>query len=95
MFLVALLALFSARLAGVMWWVLDPNRWDQAFNGYLVWPVLGIIALPWTTLMWVLVAPTGNIAGFDWLLLTFAFIGDVVSYGSGYTNRSQVPGYSP
>jgi hypothetical protein len=95
MCLVAIMLLFSARAADVLWWILEPNRWDRAFDGSWVWPVLGIIFLPWTTLMWVLVAPTGNPAGFDWFLLALAVFFDVFSYaGGGYTNRDRVPGYS-
>ena len=95
MCLVAILLLFSARLADVIWWIIEPGRWDRAFNGSWVWPVLGIIFLPWTTLMWVIVAPTGNPVGIDFLWLALAFLGDIVSYsGSGYGNRDRVPGYS-
>jgi hypothetical protein len=95
MCLVALLLLVSARAANVIWWIIEPNRWQAAFNDHWYWPVLGIIFLPWTTLMWVIVAPTGNPKDFDWLWLGLAFFGDIVSYsGSGYTNRDKVPGYS-
>jgi hypothetical protein len=95
MCLIALLLLFSARLADVVWWIAEPNRWDRAFNGSWVWPVLGIIFLPWTTLMWVIVAPTGNPEGFDWLWLGIAVFGDLATYsGSGYGNRDKVPGYT-
>jgi hypothetical protein len=87
--------LFSARAANILWWILEPNRWEAAFNDSWVWPVLGILFLPWTTLMWVLVAPTGNPVGFDWFWLALAFFGDLFSYaGGGYTNRSRMPGYS-
>jgi hypothetical protein len=95
MCLVVILLLFSARLADVVWWILEPNRWDRAFDGSWVWPVLGIIFLPWTTLMWVLVAPTGDPTGVDWLWLGLAFVFDLFNYsGGGYTNRNRIPGYS-
>jgi hypothetical protein len=95
MCLVALMLLISARAANVLWWIIEPRRWEAAFNGSWVWPVLGIIFLPWTTLVWVIVAPTGNPTGIDWLWLFFGFLGDMFSYaGGGYTNRDRVPGYS-
>lgn len=88
------IALFSSRLAGVIWWLVNPDRWERAFNDSWVWPVLGLLFLPWTTLMWVAVAPTGNPTGVDWLWLGLAFLGDVASYGSsGYGNRDRM-GYS-
>ena len=95
MCLVAIMLVFSARFADVLWWIIEPGRWSAAFNGSWVWPVLGIIILPWTTLMWVIVAPMGNPTGFDWVWLGLAVCGDIFSYaGGGYTNRDRVPGYS-
>ena len=45
----------------IVWYLLDPTKWNVAFNTVL-WPILGFIFLPWTTLMWVLVASDpGNI----------------------------------
>ena len=95
MCLMAILMIFSARLAAVVWWIANPNRWEAAFNGSWVWPLLGIIFLPWFTLMWVAVCPTGNPNGTDFLWLGLALLGDFASYaGSGYGNRDRVPGYS-
>jgi len=90
------LLLFGPRLADALWWLVEPGRWSAAFNGSWVWPLLGIIFLPWTTLMWVIVAPTGNPAGIDWLWLGLALLGDIATYGSGgYTNRDRYSsGYS-
>jgi hypothetical protein len=94
MCLFALLLLFSARLASVVWWIAQPNRWEAAFNGSWVWPLLGIVLVPWTTLMWVAVAPTGNPVGADWLWIGIALLGDVATYGSNaYGNRNRI-GYS-
>jgi hypothetical protein len=94
MCLVAILMLFSARLAGVLWWLLEPNRWELAFNGSWLWPVVGLIFLPWFTIMWVAVAPTGNPNGIDFMWLGLALLGDFISYsGSGYGNRDRIPGY--
>jgi hypothetical protein len=95
MCLFATMLLFGPRIAGIFWWIVSPGRWDAAFNDNWFWPVLGLIFLPLTTLMWVLVCPTGNPNGFDWFWLALAVFGDIASYGSsGYTNRERVPGYS-
>jgi hypothetical protein len=93
--LLSLLLLGGARIAGIFWWAINPDRWDRAFNGEWIWPVLGIIFLPWTTIFWVLVAPTGNPTGVDWIVIAFGVFIDLASYGgSGYGNRNQIPGYS-
>jgi hypothetical protein len=91
--LISLMFLFGARLADVIWWIAQPGRWDVAFSSW-VWAVLGIIFIPWTTLMWVAVAPNG-VYGFDWLWLGLALLLDVSSYGgSAWGNRDRIPGSS-
>ena len=89
-----LITLFAGPRAGIfLWWVIDPDRWDRAFDTW-VWPVLGFFFLPWTTIMFVLVAPTGNPESWDWFWLSIAFFGDILQYaGSGYSNRERIPGY--
>ena len=57
---------------GAFWWLFQPVRWEAAFNNWAggslwwIWPVLGIIFVPWTTIMYVIVAP-GGVNGWDWL----------------------------
>ena len=70
------------RLGGLLWWLFYPERWDRAFDNF-IWPVLGLLLLPWTTIMFVAVAPTGTVADWDWMWLGLAFFADVVSLGSG------------
>ena len=82
------------RAAGLIWWLFSPTRWDTAFSTWL-WPALGIVFLPWTTLMWVSVAPFGTATGWDWMWLAFGFLADLISLtSSGYGNRNRMPGYS-
>ena len=87
------LVLLGPRIVGAFWWIFQPLRWQTTFAGWAgiwwIWPVLGILFLPWTTLMYVLVAP-GGVVGWEWLGLVF--IGDIVSYGGG-AGRKQIPGY--
>ena len=90
------LVLFGPRLAILVWWLLDPIRWYgtqlSAFQSWL-WPILGFIFLPWTTLMYVLVYP-GGLVLFDWVFLAIALIIDIGSYaGGGYGNRNRL-GYN-
>jgi hypothetical protein len=91
--LVTSLFLLGPRVAIVLWWLMQPVRWQAAFGSFL-WPLLGFVFLPFTTLMWVLVIP-GGITGFDWLWIALAVFIDVAGYGGGtYGNRDRIPGYS-
>lgn len=77
------------RLAIVLWWLTATDRWELAFDSFLV-PFLGFIFLPWTTLMFVLVAPRGTIAGSDWFWLGTALLIDLASAASsGYRGRAR------
>ena len=85
-----ILVFLGPRVAGVLWWLVQPVRWQAAFNNALLWPVLGLVFLPWLTLMYVIVAP-GGIVGFDWVWLGLALVADIGSYsGGGYGNRSRL-----
>ena len=65
--LLATLFAFGPRAAILIWYVVEPVRWNTAFDTFL-WPLLGFLVAPWTTLMYVLVFPAG-INGFDWIWL--------------------------
>ena len=83
------LVLAGPRLAILIWWLVNPLRWQITFPNFIV-PVLGFILLPFTTLMYVLVAP-GGVFGFDWVWLALAVILDLASYGGGaYGNRERL-----
>ncbi len=89
------LVFFGPRLVNIFWWLFQPARWNLAFAGWpiiwWIWPALGIVFLPWTTLMYIIVSP-GGIIGFDWLWLAIMFFLDIVSYGGGI-GRKRIPGY--
>ena len=83
------LVLIGPRAAIVLWWIAQPLRWQTTFTSFM-WPLLGLIFLPWVTLMYVLVAP-GGVVGFDWLWLVLALMVDLGSYGGGaYSRRGRV-----
>ncbi|MFN8475662.1 MAG: hypothetical protein U0822_26000 [Anaerolineae bacterium] len=90
------LAIFGPRVLDVLWWLVQPARWQLAFAGWpilwWIWPVLGIIVLPWTTLMFILVAP-GGVEGLNWLWIGLGLVADIATYGGG-AGRKSVPGYS-
>ena len=91
--LAALLVVLGPRIGILIWWLTDQARWNLAFDTF-IWPFLGFIFLPWTTLMYVLVFP-GGIDGFDWVWLGMGFLLDICSTaGGGYTNRDRMQGYA-
>ena len=88
--LLTVLMFIGPRAAILVWWLMDSARWTNAFTGSFIWPLLGFIFLPWTTLMYVLVASNGNIVGFDWIWLGLGVLADLSSYGGGgYGNRDR------
>jgi hypothetical protein len=90
----SILVLLGPRFAGAIWWLVQPARWQLVFQNWL-WPLLGLIFLPWTTLMYVIVAPGGINGLWEWLFIGLAVIADIGSYaGGGYGNRNRIPGYS-
>jgi hypothetical protein len=85
------LVMLGPRAAILVWWLLQPVRWNAAFDTF-VWPFLGFLFFPFTTLMYVLVYP-GGVDGFDWIWLGIAFAFDVFSWtGGAYGNRRQIRG---
>jgi hypothetical protein len=76
------------RAAILVWWLIDYDRWLLAFDNFWI-AFIGFLLAPWTTLMYVIVAPTG-VNGFDWVWLTLAVIIDIGSYtGGAYGNRER------
>lgn len=85
------LVLFGPRLATLIWWLINPVRFTAAF-GTWIWPLLGFILLPWTTLMYLIIFPAG-IVGFDWIWLGLGVLADVASHGGGaWGNRDRLRG---
>ena len=85
------LVLLGPRAAILIWWLINPVRWQATFSSF-IWPLLGFIFVPWTTLMYVLVAP-GGVIGFDWVWIALAVVADIGMYaGGGYGNRDRIPG---
>jgi hypothetical protein len=86
------LVLLGPRFAALIWWLINPFRFSAAFSNF-IWPVLGIIFLPWTTLMYVIVYGINGIVGFDWIWLGIAFLADIASYGGGAARRKDASFY--
>jgi hypothetical protein len=84
--LFALTAGFFPRIALVLLWIFTDDV-DRAFDSFWI-PLLGLIFLPLTTIMYALTwAPVVGIEGFDYFLVIFAFVLDLLSYGGGARAR--------
>ncbi len=94
--LFALFAGMFPRLGTLFIWLARPNMFNAAFNGSWLWPILGIIFLPFTTLMYVILwSPGIGLTTWDWFWLIMAVVIDVMHWSSTvYQNRNRVPGYS-
>lgn len=92
--LFALFVVFTPRLAAIFMWLARPTYFSAAFSGSWFWPLLGVIFLPFTTIMYVLLWTPGiGLTGWDWLWLILAVMCDLMHYGSsGYYNRNRLPG---
>lgn len=85
------LMLFGPRFAILIWWLINPARFNLAFDNWIL-PLLGAIFLPWTMIFYLIVFP-GGVVGFDWIWLGIGFFFDVMWYvGGGF--RKRAPGYS-
>lgn len=89
---VTALLLAGPRLAILVWWIYTPVYISTLFQSW-IWPLLGWIFLPWTTLMYMAVANPGGggIVGFDWILLGLGVFSDMATYFGGYRERERVP----
>jgi hypothetical protein len=90
MCLFALLAGLFPRVAFAIYWIARPAVVDAVF-GTWVWPLLGLIFLPFTTLMFTLLyTPRVGLTGWDWLWVGIALILDLGHYASSaYGNRDR------
>jgi hypothetical protein len=83
------------RLAVLFIWIARPQYFTAAFGGFFLWPFLGILFLPFTTLMYVLLwTPGVGLTGFDWLWLGIAFAIDLGSLGTNYWTHRDTEGVS-
>jgi hypothetical protein len=83
--LITIAVLLGPRLGILIWWLVDMSRWSRAFTTF-VYPLLGALFLPWTTLAYVLIFP-GGVNGFEWAILALGIIFDISAYTGGFRNR--------
>ena len=88
--LFAILAGIFPRLALFILWVARPARVDAAFDTFLL-PLLGIMFLPFATLIYVLLyTPGRGLTGLDWLWVAVAGLFDLAHWAAGASQRNQI-----
>ena len=80
-----LFAVFGPRFAIVAMWLFG-DRVDFAFDSW-VWPFLGLLVAPWTTLMYLLAWSPGGVSGAEWLLVGIGVLLDVATYAAKPAQR--------
>ena len=91
---VILVAFLGPRVGILIYWLGWPTRWELAFDSFIV-PFIGFLIAPWTTLAYLLVAPSG-VRSFDYVILALAVMADLASLGGGndqYRRRQMAQGY--
>ena len=84
--LLAVFAGFFPRIALVGLWIFT-NDVDRAYDSFIV-PLLGLIFLPLTTLVYALAwSPVGGVEGIEWLWVGIALVLDLSAYGGGARAR--------
>lgn len=92
---VLLLGSVAPRLALALM-ALFNDEISKAFDGSWIMPLFGWFLVPYTTLTYVLLNWwTGDVSGFDWVFVVFAFFVDMGSYFGGYNRRSDYGQYYP
>ena len=78
----ALLTLgLGPRIALLAWWIFG-DKVDAAFDTW-VWPLLGLLLLPWTTLFYVIAwSAPGGVEGAEWLIVAIGVALDVMTYSA-------------
>src|SRR3954466_5508437 len=90
--LFAMFAGIFPRLGLFIIWVARPALVDAAFDTWIL-PFLGIIFLPFATLIYVvLYTPGVGLSGWEWFWVVLAALLDVSHWAASATQRRQIPG---
>ena len=86
--LLALMAAFFPRVAFLIIWLARPALVTAAFGSSILLPLLGVIFLPFTSLMFVLLYHPGvGLVGWSWLWIGLAVLLDLSHWFGTYTQR--------
>ena len=89
--LLAFTAAFAPRIVLIFAWIFSP-KWNQVFDNWFL-PLLGIIFLPYTTIMYLLAySPGVGISGWDWMWIILGLILDFWKWSAIIQSRRTSPG---
>lgn len=87
------MAAFFPRIAVFIIWLARPAMVAAAFDTFII-PLLGIIFLPFTTLIYlILFTPGAGLSGWDWLWLGLAVIIDITNLGAHAYSATKETGW--
>jgi hypothetical protein len=94
--LLAWTAAVAPRLVLVLAWIFS-DRWPVVWGGDWIMPLLGILLLPYTTIMYMLawqpaLAGGANIEGWDWLWILLGLFLDFMKWSQVVANRKEAMG---
>ncbi len=79
--------LIGPRVAFVLTWIFS-DRTSIAFHNSFLWPLFGVILLPWTALAYVFAyTPIFGVSTLGWVIVALGFFLDLATY-AGNNNRS-------
>jgi hypothetical protein len=82
---------FFPRAGMLIFWLLRPARVDAAFSTWLV-PLLGVIFLPFATLMYTVLWEVGGLHGWAWFWVVIAGVLDLSHWAATASQRNDLPG---
>jgi hypothetical protein len=87
--LLAFSAAIAPRLVLILAWIFS-DRWPLVWQGNVILPLLGIIFLPYTTIMYLLTwTLTGGIEGWDWMWILIGLFLDFMKWSQMLANRKE------
>src|SRR4051794_13525676 len=81
----------APRFFLILAWIFS-ERWNVVWKGDWLIPLLGIIFLPFTTVMYMLTWSPGGIQGWDWLWIILGLFLDLTHYAQVAQNKDNIPG---
>lgn len=85
--LIFLLAAFAPRIALLLVWIFTPYV-SRAFHNGFIWPFLGLLFLPFTTLIYSFVyVPGVGVTGWRWVWVVLGVLLDIAWHGGSAARR--------
>ena len=89
---VLLFVALGPRFAILAMWLFG-DRVDAAFDSWL-WPLLGLLFLPWTTFAYLITWDPAGVDFWEWMLILLGLVADIATYSArSARKRYQQPAY--